>query len=97
MDEQEVQGEGSTEGAVYEVGPGDGTPPVQPGCADQDLCYRSIEAAVERFEDQAKASEGYKQYGEPKTAAPDGPFPYWLGAQGCELYTHIDLQNMFGI
>ena len=66
---EEVQGEEAAEEAGYGAGCGDVTPPVQSGCADKDVCYRSIEAAVERFEGESAAFEGYKQSSLPASSS----------------------------
>ena len=63
---EEVQREETAEEAGYGVGQGDVTPPVpsqfqvqsNTGCANMDVCYRSMEAAVRRFDVEAAATEG---------------------------------------
>jgi hypothetical protein len=67
---QREQREEAAEEAGCGVGLGDVTPPVPSGCADQDACYRSIEAAVERFfPGEAAASEGYNQSSIPASSS----------------------------
>lgn len=67
--EQKEEAADQADQAGCGVGWGDVTPEVPPGCADQDVTYRSMEAVVEKFGVEAAALESYRQSSIPSSSS----------------------------